>query len=145
MKQKNLFVRLNRVVGSLVYEVPIISCLQAVDFTCDRDASVRDAEPYEFFVPYFVFQGSFNRMHFTEADSRDYFTFFADDVDLEQCELLVNDKNIVDFVLPLLLDIVLLIHILNIVIVQRVQLKCENGAIVRSLKLRRLASKLLIF
>ena len=84
-------------------------------------------------------------MHVAEVDSRHHFTFFADDVDLEQCELLVNHKNVIDLILPLLFDVVLLIHILDIIVVQRVQLECENGAIVRSLKLRYLASKLVIF
>ena len=109
-------------VRSLIDEVPLISCLQAVDFPCDRDASVRDTEPNELLVPYFVFQGSFNHMHITEVDSRHYFTFFADDVDLEQCELLVNDKNVVDLSVLIFFDVILLIHILDIVVVQRVQL-----------------------
>ena len=145
VEQKNLFVRLNRVFGSLVDKVPIISCLQAVDLPCDRDTSIRDAEPNELLVSHFVFQGSFYRMHVAEVDSRHHFTFFADDVDLEQCELIINDKNVVDLVLPLFFDVVLLIHILNIIVVQRVQLESENGAIVWSLKLRCLASEILIF
>ena len=61
-------------------------------------------------------------MHVTEVDSGNHFTFFADDVYLEQCELLVNDKNVVGLSVLIFFDVILLIHILDIVVVQRVQL-----------------------
>ena len=95
------------------------------------------------FVSHFSFKCLSDDLFLIEVGAAQDFTFSLN-LDLVQSQIVINHKNLVILVLPLSLYLISLLSRLDVVVIERVELKGNDGSDERCSKLSSLDIKLLV-
>ena len=121
-----------------------MTCLVAVIFSKYRNTAIWNSQANEVFVSNFCFQGISNDSFVDKRLTANDFTTLPFYLDFEESQIVVDDKDLIIFILPLLLLIILLLSGLYVIVVERIELECKNCSAEGSRELLAVADKLIV-